>query len=134
VEYETSSSMVAAAQRRVANLAPADVAAALDEDVVLVDVRELDERTARGFIAGAVFAPRGMLEFLADGASPHHRPEFEPARRTIVYSASGARSALAADTLSRMGYRNVASLDGGITAWEQSGLPLERDETRSSAD
>jgi rhodanese-related sulfurtransferase len=66
-----------------------------------------------------------MLEFWADPTSPYHREEFDPARRTVLYCASGGRSALAADTLQRMGYTNVAHLDGGIKAWKEAGKPVE---------
>ena len=45
----------------------------------------------------------------------------------IVYCRSGARSALAAVTLKALGYGNVANLDGGITAWQDAGLPVVED-------
>ncbi len=95
------------------------------EVVTLVDIREDDERAQSGAIPGAVRAPRGMLEFWADPTSPYHREEFSPDRRTILYCASGGRSALAADTLQGMGYGNVAHLDGGIKAWKEGGRPVE---------
>ena len=123
---KAAAEMVAEAKGRVENLTPEQVAAELDAgDVTLVDIREDDERVQSGAIPGAVRAPRGMLEFWADPASPYHREEFDPARRTILYCASGGRSALAADTLQRMGYGNVAHLDGGITAWKEGGHPVE---------
>ncbi len=62
---------------------------------------------------------------LFEREGPYHREEFDPARRTILYCASGGRSALAADTLQRMGYGNVAHLDGGIKAWKEGGNPVE---------
>lgn len=117
--------MVAAARARIENLAPHEVAAALDEDAVLLDLREPAERDAQGQIPGAIAAPRGMLEFWADPDSPYHRAELDPDRRTILYCASGGRSALATDTLQRLGYRNVAHLDGGLKAWKDSGYPVE---------
>jgi rhodanese-related sulfurtransferase len=92
----------------------------------LIDIREDDERVQSGTIPIAVRAPRGMLEFWADPTSPYHRDEFDPARRTILYCASGGRSALAADTLQRMGYGNVAHLDGGIKAWKEGGNSVEK--------
>src|SRR5437763_406301 len=49
-----------------------------------------------GALTGAVHAPRGLLELYADPSSPYHREELDPARRTILYCASGGRSALAA--------------------------------------
>ncbi len=67
-----------------------------------------------------------MLEFYADPASPYHRPEFDPARRTILYCASGGRSALAADALQGLGYANVAHLDGGFKGWQERGRPVEQ--------
>ncbi len=119
--------MVAEAKGRVENLDPGRVASELDGpgDVVLVDIREDDELRRDGAIPGAVRAPRGVLEFWADPTSPYHREEFHPDRRTILYCASGGRSALAADTLRGMGYGNVARLDGGIIAWKEAGNPVE---------
>lgn len=119
--------LVVQARRRVDNLTPADVAAELvsDADAVLVDLREEDEIRAHGRIPGSVWAPRGMLEFWADPSSPDHRDEFDPARRLILYCATGNRSALAAETLARLGFRRVAHLDGGTRAWKDGGRPLE---------
>jgi rhodanese-related sulfurtransferase len=65
-----------------------------------------------------------MLEFWADPSSPYHRDEFQPERRVILHCASGGRSALAAQTLQELGYSNVAHMDGGITAWNDSGRPV----------
>ena len=125
-EPKSAAEMVAEAKGRVENLGPEQVAAEVEGgDVVLVDIREDDERRRDGAIPIAVRAPRGMLEFWADPTSPYHREEFDPARRTILYCASGGRSALAADTLQRIGYRNVAHLDGGIKAWKEAEKPVE---------
>jgi rhodanese-related sulfurtransferase len=114
--------LVAEAKQRIENLTPDQVAAELEAgQVVLVDLREPAERAQTGAIPGAVHAPRGMLEFYADPTSPYHRPEFDPAQRTILYCAGGGRSALTAATLQQLGYSRVAHLDGGITAWTASG-------------
>ncbi len=111
---KTAADMVREAKQRVENLTVAQVAAELERgNVVLVDIREPEERGERGSIPGAVSVPRGMLEFWADPTSPYHRSEFDPARRIILHCASGGRSALAADVLRQMGYANVAHLDGG---------------------
>ena len=120
------SQMVAEAKQTVENLTPEQIAAEIAQgDALVVDLREPGERAESGAIAGAVHAPRGMLEFYADPTSPYHRAEFDPARRTIVYCASGGRSALAAQTLRALGYTGVAHLDGGIKAWIASGRPTE---------
>ncbi len=120
----TAAQLVAQAKSRVENLTPNQVAAETARDAVLVDLREPGELMNDGMIAGAVHAPRGMLEFWADPGSPYHRSEFEPTRRTILYCASGGRSALAADLLTQFGYTDVAHLDGGIRAWKQAGCPV----------
>src|SRR5690606_14562045 len=109
----TVAEMVAEAKSRVRSLSPSEVAAARDGGTLLVDLREPEERAAKGTIAGAVFAPRGMLEFWADPSSPYHRPEFDPEAQIILYCASGGRSALAATLLEEMGYGQVAHLEAG---------------------
>ncbi len=125
-QTKTAAEMVAEAKGRVENLTPEQVAAEVEGGgVTLIDIREDDERVQNGAIPNAVRAPRGMLEFWADPTSAYHREEFDPARRTILYCASGGRSALAANTLQKMGYENVAHLDGGIKAWKESNHPVE---------
>jgi rhodanese-related sulfurtransferase len=112
--------MLDRARARIRNMSPDEVAAVLDAgDAVLVDVREPTE-TAAGIIPGALLVPRGMLEFHADPTSAYHLTELQPDRPVIVYCRSGARSALAAATLTALGYADVGHLDGGITAWSDS--------------
>lgn len=120
----TAAELVSQAKAQVENLTPEQVAAEIDDDAIVVDLREPAELAADGMIAGAVHAPRGMLEFWADPTSPYHRAELDPGRRTVLYCASGGRSALAAQTLAQLGYPNVAHLDGGIKAWTQAGHPV----------
>ena len=122
---KTAAELVAEAKQRVENLTVEQVAGELERgDVLLVDLREPNEREQSGVIPGAVSAPRGMLEFWADPSSAYHRPEFDPNRRVVLHCGSGARSALAADTLQQMGYTNVAHLDGGFNAWKAAGRPV----------
>lgn len=123
----TVQELVAEARQRVRTLSVDETAATLDAgSVTLVDIREPDEVQRDGAIPGAVLAPRGMLEFWADPTCPYHREEFDPARRTVLYCASGGRSALAADRLQELGYTDVAHLDGGLRAWLERGRPVAR--------
>ena len=94
-------------------------------NAVLVDLRESEERVREGVIPQALHAPRGMLEFHADPKSSYHLSGLDPARRVILHCAAGGRSALAADTLKQMGYRNVAHMEGGFTAWKKQGYPTK---------
>lgn len=117
--------MVARAKDEVRNMSVAEVAAALEAGTAtLVDLREPEEVRREGTIPHAVPAPRGMLEFWADPASPYHREEFVPSAGLILYCASGGRSALAAQTLQTLGYTDVAHLDGGLAAWKEHGRPV----------
>ena len=120
-------SLVAAARRRRDHVTADELAIELasNAELVLVDLREEDEIRTHGAIADSVWAPRGMLEFWADPLSPDHRAEFEPQRRLILYCANGNRSALAADTLALLGFRDLAQLDGGLRAWKAGGHPVE---------
>ncbi len=94
-------------------------------DLLLVDLRELQERVDLGTIPGAKHVPRGMLEFWADPKSPYFRDWFAENRRTVVFCAGGGRSALAALALKEMGFKDVAHLDVGFTGWEKAGEPVE---------
>ncbi len=120
----SAAEMVAAAKGRVENLNVEDTAREIDSGAVLVDIREPGEREREGYIEGAVEAPRGMLEFWADPSSPYHREEFDPGRPTILYCASGGRSALSVATLQTLGYGDIAHLDGGPKAWKEQGRPV----------
>jgi rhodanese-related sulfurtransferase len=118
-----ASRMVVEAQNRVEGLTPTDVAAALDGETILVDVREPEECLS-GVIGGAIVVPRGLLEFHADPTCESYDAAFDKARRLILCCSDGSRSALAADTLIRMGYWRVSYLKGGLESWinEERGL------------
>lgn len=119
--------LVAEAKSQIRNLTADEVAARIEAGgVTLVDVREPEEVQRDGAIAGAIQAPRGMLEFYADPASPYYRDEFDQSAPTIVYCASGGRSALATQALQALGYTDVAHLDGGIKAWTAADQPVTR--------
>lgn len=117
--------MIAEARGQVENLSPAEVAAEVSNgQALLLDVREAGEVLQKGMIPGAVAAPRGLLEFFADRSSRFYREEFLPERRTILYCASGERSALAAAALQQIGFTKVAHLDGGLEAWQAAEQPV----------
>jgi rhodanese-related sulfurtransferase len=89
-----------------------------DATGLLIDTREPAEWAA-GHIAGAQAVPRGILEGKIEQLAQ------DPDQPIVLYCASGGRSALAADSLQRMGYRNVLSLAGGFNAWQEAGYPVE---------
>ncbi len=84
-----------------------------------VDVRE-DHEWAQGRAAGARHMGRGILERDIEKLAP------DPDAPIVLYCGGGFRSALSADNLQKMGYRNVFSMAGGIRAWREAGLPEEK--------
>lgn len=90
----------------------------------LIDIRDVRELERDGVVPGAVSAPRGMLEFWVDPASPYHRPVFAQDKRFILFCAMGWRSALATLALQQMGLERVAHIEGGFKAWKEAGAPV----------
>ena len=96
-----------------------------DTNLLLVDVREIQEQVDSGTIPGSRLVPRGMLEFWADPQSPYYRDFFTEDRSIVVFCGAGARSALAARALIEMGYADVAHLEVGFKGWVDAGRPTE---------
>jgi len=95
-----------------------------DPKVQLVDIRDMRELEREGTIEGSVLAPRGMLEFWVDPASPYFKPVFgDEGKEFILFCAASWRSALATKALQDMGMTNVAHLDGGFAQWQKEGAP-----------
>lgn len=93
--------------------------------VTFVDLRDPREIWREGGIPGAVSAPRGMIEFWIDPASPYHRDVFASGNRFVFFCAMGWRSALATKTAQDMGLTPVCHIEGGFDAWKKSGAPVE---------
>jgi len=118
--------LIEAAESEIETVDTATAQAAIDDDnVVLVDIRDIRELHREGKIPGAVHAPRGMLEFWVDPDSPYHRDVFSSGAKFIFYCQSGWRSALATQQLQRMGLEPVAHIGGGFSGWKEAGLPIE---------
>ena len=87
---------------------------------LLIDVRE-DHEWAEGHAQGALHMSKGTIERDIETQVP------DRSTTMVLYCGGGYRSALVADALSKMGYRDVISLDGGWRAWNEAGLPVEKD-------
>jgi rhodanese-related sulfurtransferase len=96
-----------------------------DDDVVFVDIRDVRELNREGKVPGAFHATRGMLEFWIDPSSPYFKDVFAEEKRFVFYCQSGWRSALATQTVQRMGLENVCHIGGGFRAWKEAGQPSE---------
>lgn len=118
--------LVTEAEANIESLTTDEALARLDDDdVVFVDVRTVQELKAEGKIPDAVLAPRGLLEFHIDPASPEYNEEFTGATEFLVYCKAGWRSPLAAQRLQEMGLDSVAHLEGGFKKWDEEDKPVE---------
>lgn len=114
--------LVQDAKKRIKEEDFSDIKKKLDarEPMILVDTRE-DSEWARGHIPGAVHLGKGIIERDIEKAIP------DKDATIVLYCGGGYRSALAADNLQKMGYRNVISMDGGWRGWTEAGFPTIKD-------
>ncbi len=120
-------SEVELAKQDIENLGVDDLKRELQDnpDLLLIDLREIQERVDLGAIPGSIHAPRGMLEFWASPASPYYRDYFQEDRRTILFCAGGGRSVFATLALLDMGFNDVAHLEAGFGGWQEAGEEIE---------
>ena len=91
---------------------------------VIIDVREESEVYNQGLIKNAIHIPRGLIEFKLSPDSPNNPVNIDEDTNILVYCAGGYRSALAAKTLSDMGFHNVYNM-GGFQEWIDSGGEIQ---------
>ena len=112
--------LVADAKKRITEISPQEAAAKTkSSDAVLVDVREKDEWD-ESHIPDAVHMSRGTVELEVEEKFPDRNTTI------ICHCGGGGRSALAAESLQKMGYKNVRSMAGGFKAWKAAGLPTTK--------
>lgn len=121
--------LVDEATARITTYTVADVQARLaagDARLQVVDIRDPRELEREGTVPGCIHAPRGMLEFWVDPASPYFKPVFaDESKEFVLFCGAGWRSALATKTLQDMGMTNVAHIDGGFAELKKQGTPLQ---------
>jgi rhodanese-related sulfurtransferase len=113
--------LVQEAKSRIKEISASQLKTWMDSEqkLLLIDVRE-DSEWQAGHAVSAIHIGRGTLEREIEKAAP------DKAQRVALYCQSGSRSALAADTLQKMGYTNVFSLAGGYSSYQASGLPSQK--------
>ena len=117
--------MVEAAKAEIDNISPTEAKRRADEEgALIVDIRDVRELQREGAMPGSDRAPRGMLEFWVDPASPYAKEIFQQDREYILCCKSGWRSALSAKTLQDMGLPRVSHIETGFTGWQADGLAV----------
>lgn len=89
------------------------------ENFILIDIREESEWREKR-IPGAIYIGKGIIEREIEGTIPDEK------KKIVLYCGGGYRSALSAENLQKMGYKNVFSMKGGISEWEENEFPVER--------
>ncbi len=112
--------LVGEAKKHITEISPQEAAAKLSSgEAVIVDVRETDEWDEE-HIPGAMHMSRGTIELDIEEKVP------DTNAMVICHCGGGGRSALAAESLQKMGYKNVRSMAGGFKAWKAAGLPVTK--------
>lgn len=118
-EHAGFNKLVADAKKNITEISPQDAAEkSKSGDAIIVDVREKDEWDEE-HIPDAVNLSRGTIELDIEEKVPDINAMI------ICHCGGGGRSALAADSLQKMGYKNVRSMAGGFRAWKAAGLPTK---------
>src|SRR5437867_3986505 len=116
-EHARFEKLVSDAKKRITEIRPTDAEAKMKSgEAVIVDVREKDEWD-EGHIPGAMHMSRGTIELDIEEKVPDLN------QTIITHCGGGGRGALAAESLQKMGYKNVRNMAGGFKAWKAAGLP-----------
>ena len=119
-EHKRFETLVTSAKKNITEISPTDAAAKMkSENVVVIDVREKDEWNEE-HILDAIHLNRGTIELDIEEKVP------DAETMIICHCGGGGRSALAAESLQKMGYKNVRSMAGGFRAWKALGLPTAK--------
>ena len=119
-EHTRFEKLVADAKKHVTEISPQEAAAKSQSgEAVIVDVREKDEWDEE-HIPDATHLSRGTIELDIEEKVPDLNALI------ICHCGGGGRSALAADSLQKMGYKNVRSMAGGFKAWKAAGLATSK--------
>jgi rhodanese-related sulfurtransferase len=119
-EHTRCEKLVADAKKNITEISPQEAATkSQGGEAVIVDVREKDEWDEE-HIPDAIQMSRGTIELDIEEKIPDLN------QTIIIHCGGGGRSALAAESLQKMGYKNVRSMAGGFKAWKAAGLPTEK--------
>ncbi len=119
-EHARFEKLIADAKRHITEISAQEAAAKLQSgEAVIVDVREKDEWDEE-HIPNATHLSRGTIELDIEEKVPDLNALI------VCHCGGGGRSALAADSLQKMGYKNVRSMAGGFKAWKAAGLPTTK--------
>ena len=126
MNIKSSQQLVKEAQKNIETLNSDEIKKLLENnEITLIDVRDIRELWKEGTIENARHIPRGMLEFWLDPESSYYKAnKIKDIKKMVLFCALGFRSALATKSLVDMGFQNVAHVEGGFDALKKSGLNI----------
>ena len=126
MNIKSSQQLVKEAQKSIETLNSDDVKRLLkNNEITLIDVRDIRELWKEGTIENSKHIPRGMLEFwLRPKSTYYQNNKIQNIKKMVLFCALGWRSALATKSLVEMGFKNVAHVEGGFDALKKSGLKV----------
>ena len=126
MNIKSSQQLVKEAQKNIETLNADEIKKLLENnEITLIDVRDIRELWKEGTIENSKHIPRGMLEFWLDPESTYYQNnKIQNIKKMVLFCALGWRSALATKSLVEMGFKNVAHVDGGFDALKKSGLKV----------
>ena len=126
MSIKSSHKLVEEANKSIETLNSKDIKTLVDNnEITLIDVRDIRELWKEGTIKNSMHIPRGMLEFWLDPESSYYKSnKVQDMKKMVLFCALGFRSALATKALVDMGFKNVAHVKGGFDALKNSGLEI----------
>ena len=126
MNIKSSQTLVEEAQKSIESLNSSEVKKLVDNnEITLIDVRDIREIWKEGTIENSKHIPRGMLEFWLDPQSTYYQAnKIQNINKMVLFCALGWRSALATKSLLDMGFKNVAHVKGGFDALKKCGLKV----------
>ena len=126
MNIKSSQELVEEALKSIETLNSAEVKKLVENnEITLIDVRDIREIWKEGTVENSRHIPRGMLEFWLDPESTYYQAnKIKDVKKMVLFCALGLRSALATKSLMDMGFKNIAHVDGGFDALKKSGLKI----------
>ena len=97
-----------------------------NNSAIFIDVRDSSDIAKTGTITGALEIQRGLIEFVADEATPLYNPKLKKDSEIILVCGVGGQAALTGKTLLEMGYKNVLSMSGGFNDWANNNFSIDK--------
>ena len=132
MNIKSSQTLVEEAKKSIETISASEAKKLLDEqEITLIDIRDIREIWKEGTIENSRHIPRGMLEFWLDPESSYYKSsEIKDIKKMVLFCALGLRSALATKSLVDMGFKNVAHVAGGFDALKNSGMKIVKKEKK----